>query len=151
MVSVSKTSSVVFCWLVTYGHVLQIKLPVPLCLLLGTVVCLRTQCAWSESCWCWTLSRGSVQERCWSHSVSSLPRGKCPPCWMSATQHGDSSSSWWIHCCWSLTLLSFTNHRQSVSSLSGPLQVVPDIDDQVNHPEHLQEVDKYTFCSVVLH
>ncbi|XP_061633949.1 serine/threonine-protein kinase 40 isoform X2 [Phyllopteryx taeniolatus] len=28
---------------------------------------------------------------------------------------------------------------QSVSSLSGPLQVVPDIDDQVNHPEHLQE------------
>ncbi|KAM3615129.1 uncharacterized protein V6R79_023869 [Siganus canaliculatus] len=29
---------------------------------------------------------------------------------------------------------------QSVSSLSGPLQVVPDIDDQVNHPEHLQEV-----------
>ncbi|XP_062395299.1 serine/threonine-protein kinase 40 isoform X1 [Sardina pilchardus] len=29
---------------------------------------------------------------------------------------------------------------QSVSALSGPLQVVPDIDDQVNHPEHLQEV-----------
>ncbi|ROJ29315.1 Serine/threonine-protein kinase 40 [Anabarilius grahami] len=28
---------------------------------------------------------------------------------------------------------------QSVSSLSGPLQVVPDIDDQLNHPEHLQE------------
>uniref|UniRef100_A0A8C2H1Z5 Serine/threonine-protein kinase 40 n=2 Tax=Cyprinus carpio TaxID=7962 RepID=A0A8C2H1Z5_CYPCA len=29
--------------------------------------------------------------------------------------------------------------EQSVSSLSGPLQVVPDIDDQLNHPEHLQE------------
>uniref|UniRef100_A0A672PTM2 Serine/threonine-protein kinase 40 n=1 Tax=Sinocyclocheilus grahami TaxID=75366 RepID=A0A672PTM2_SINGR len=29
---------------------------------------------------------------------------------------------------------------QSVSLLSGPLQVVPDIDDQLNHPEHLQEV-----------
>ncbi|XP_029483626.1 serine/threonine-protein kinase 40 isoform X1 [Oncorhynchus nerka] len=29
---------------------------------------------------------------------------------------------------------------QSVSSLTGPLQVVPDIDDQVSHPEHLQEV-----------
>ncbi|KAG7283318.1 hypothetical protein CRUP_000844 [Coryphaenoides rupestris] len=28
---------------------------------------------------------------------------------------------------------------QSVSSLGAPLQVVPDIDDQVNHPEHLQE------------
>ncbi|KAK5861935.1 hypothetical protein PBY51_017371 [Eleginops maclovinus] len=28
---------------------------------------------------------------------------------------------------------------QSVSSMSGPLQVVPDIDDQGNHPEHLQE------------
>lgn len=25
--------------------------------------------------------------------------------------------------------------------MSGPLQVVPDIDDQVNHPEHLQEVN----------
>lgn len=34
---------------------------------------------------------------------------------------------------------SFPDHRQSVSSLSGPLQVVPDIDDQVNHPE--QEVN----------
>lgn len=32
------------------------------------------------------------------------------------------------------------NHRQSVSSMSGPLQVVPDIDDQINNPEHLQEV-----------
>ncbi|XP_023845001.1 serine/threonine-protein kinase 40 [Salvelinus sp. IW2-2015] len=29
---------------------------------------------------------------------------------------------------------------QSVSSLTGPLQVVPDIDDQISHPEHLQEV-----------
>uniref|UniRef100_A0A1A8KAA9 Serine/threonine kinase 40 n=1 Tax=Nothobranchius kuhntae TaxID=321403 RepID=A0A1A8KAA9_NOTKU len=28
---------------------------------------------------------------------------------------------------------------QSISSMSGPLQVVPDIDDQLNHPEHLQE------------
>uniref|UniRef100_A0A3B3DT41 Serine/threonine kinase 40 n=1 Tax=Oryzias melastigma TaxID=30732 RepID=A0A3B3DT41_ORYME len=28
---------------------------------------------------------------------------------------------------------------QSVSSMSGPLQVVPDIDDQINNPEHLQE------------
>ncbi|XP_027004804.2 serine/threonine-protein kinase 40 isoform X2 [Tachysurus fulvidraco] len=28
----------------------------------------------------------------------------------------------------------------SVSSMSGPLQVVPDIDDQLNQPEHLQEV-----------
>lgn len=27
-----------------------------------------------------------------------------------------------------------------MSALSGPLQVVPDIDDQVTHPEHLQEV-----------
>ena len=35
----------------------------------------------------------------------------------------------------------FSDCRQSVSSLSGPLQVVPDIDDQVNHPEHLQEVN----------
>lgn len=36
-------------------------------------------------------------------------------------------------------MLSFPDRRQSVSSLSGPLQVVPDIDDQVNHPE--QEVN----------
>jgi len=28
---------------------------------------------------------------------------------------------------------------QSVSAMSGPLQVVPDIDDQESHPEHLQE------------
>ena len=32
--------------------------------------------------------------------------------------------------------------RQSVSSLGAPLQVVPDIDDQVSPPEHLQEVRK---------
>lgn len=37
-------------------------------------------------------------------------------------------------------LLYLFNHRQSVSSMSGPLQVVPDIDDQINNPEHLQEV-----------
>lgn len=30
--------------------------------------------------------------------------------------------------------------RQSMSSLSGPLQVVPDIDDQVANPENPQEV-----------
>ncbi|KAJ8289268.1 hypothetical protein COCON_G00019270 [Conger conger] len=36
---------------------------------------------------------------------------------------------------------------QSVSSLSGPLQVVPDIDDQVNHPELLQEAKVVEECS----
>ncbi|XP_059810308.1 serine/threonine-protein kinase 40 isoform X2 [Hypanus sabinus] len=33
----------------------------------------------------------------------------------------------------------YTIPEQSLSSLSGPLQVVPDIDDQVNNPEILQE------------
>ncbi|MBN3315018.1 STK40 kinase, partial [Atractosteus spatula] len=37
------------------------------------------------------------------------------------------------------SLSSIIASWQSMSSLSGPLQVVPDIDDQVNHPEHLQE------------
>ncbi|TWW80059.1 Serine/threonine-protein kinase 40 [Takifugu flavidus] len=39
--------------------------------------------------------------------------------------------------------------EQSVSSLSGPLQVVPDIDDQVNHPEQevksIEESSQYEF------
>lgn len=39
-----------------------------------------------------------------------------------------------------IILLYSQHHRQSVSSMSGPLQVVPDIDDQVNHSEHMQEV-----------
>lgn len=52
----------------------------------------------------------------------------------------------------SLTLCS--HPRQSMSSLSGPLQVVPDIDDQVANPENPQEVGfpaslptKLLFCA----
>lgn len=37
-------------------------------------------------------------------------------------------------------LMACSPRRQSMSSLSGPLQVVPDIDDQVANPEHPQEV-----------
>ncbi|XP_028327286.1 serine/threonine-protein kinase 40 [Gouania willdenowi] len=37
------------------------------------------------------------------------------------------------------SLSAIISSWQSVSSMSGPLQVVPDIDDQVNNPEHLQE------------
>lgn len=40
--------------------------------------------------------------------------------------------------------------RQSMSSLSGPLQVVPDIDDQVANPENPQEVGFPTFLSTEL-
>lgn len=37
-----------------------------------------------------------------------------------------------------------------MSSLSGPLQVVPDIDDQVANPENPQEVGFPTYLSVEL-
>lgn len=40
--------------------------------------------------------------------------------------------------------------RQSMSSLSGPLQVVPDIDDQVANPENPQEVGFPAFLSTEL-
>ncbi len=80
---------IVALWLVTCSHIWQINLslPVPLHLLTGTVACPRTLCAWSESCWCWTLSRGLLQERCWSRSVSSLPHGNCSPCWIFLILH----------------------------------------------------------------
>lgn len=44
------------------------------------VVCQKTQCVSSGSFWCWTLSRGWLQGRCSSPSVSSSPRGECSLC-----------------------------------------------------------------------
>nr|XP_010303996.1 PREDICTED: serine/threonine-protein kinase 40 isoform X1 [Balearica regulorum gibbericeps] len=45
------------------------------------------------------------------------------------------------------SLSSIIASWQSMSSLSGPLQVVPDIDDQVANPEHPQEVKVTEECS----
>lgn len=50
----------------------------------------------------------------------------------------------------SRSLMLCSSPRQSMSSLSGPLQVVPDIDDQVANPENPQEVGFPTFLSMEL-
>ena len=50
---------------------------------------------------------------------------------------GEREGAAWLH---SGLLTVCSPCRQSMSLLSGPLQVVPDIDDQVANPEHPQEV-----------
>ncbi|XP_016094561.1 serine/threonine-protein kinase 40-like [Sinocyclocheilus grahami] len=62
-----------------------------------------------------------------------------PPC-HHCNQSSYSSTTRYQNSSLKLVMALSRSQQQSVSLLSGPLQVVPDIDDQLNHPEHLQEV-----------
>lgn len=67
-------------------------------------------------------------------------RQGCATLWCPAM--GSQEGLPWLGCCvpYSKSLTLCSPLRQSMSSLSGPLQVVPDIDDQVANPENPQEV-----------